>query len=165
MSSDRTALVLRITACLLACVALFFSGGMIQSQPSENEQALWNLEHEYWRHVQDNDLPAYLKLWNKDFVGWPSVSAEPVRKEHITDWITSQTSKGLAFKSVEFKPAAIQITGNIALIYYWTTYKWVDKDGVGAMYTVRVTHTWLKDGNDWHIIGGMSMLESANPQK
>lgn len=37
---------------------------------------------------------------------------------HITDWITSQTSKGLSFRTVAFKPAAIQITGNVAATFY-----------------------------------------------
>ncbi len=51
------------------------------------------------------------------------------------------------------------------MLYYWLTYAWLDKDGKGAHHTLRVTHTWLKDGKDWRIIGGMSMPEAANPQK
>ena len=165
MSKYRIAFALSVTACLLAGTFLFLSERMSRVQAAKNQQAIWILEQEYWNRVEDNDLPAYVNLWHKDFLGWPSVSAEPVHKDHITDWITSQTSKGLAFKSVEFKPAAIQITANIALIYYRLTYKWLDKDGNGVPHTIRVTHTWLRDGDDWHIIGGMSMLESANPQK
>jgi hypothetical protein len=151
-------------ACFSAGVASLSSGGRPSSQTSENEQTLWNLEHEYWRYVQDNNLSAYLGLWHKNFLGWPPVSPAPVRKDHITDWITSQTSKGLVFKSGELKPAAIEITGDIAVAYYWMTYKWLDKDGKGVARTVRVTHTWLRDGQGWRIIGGMSMAELANPQ-
>src|SRR5882762_9732433 len=74
------------------------------SEASSDEQTLWKLEHAYWHYVEKNDLAAYSDLWHKDFLGWPYVSAAPVRKDHITDWITSQTAKGLAFKTVEFKP-------------------------------------------------------------
>ncbi len=102
-------------------------------------------------------MAAYSNLWHNDFLGWPSVSAAPVRKDHITDWITSQTSKGLAFKAGELKPAAIQETGDVAMVYYWITFRWVDKDGKGEARTLRITHAWLKTGNDWRIIGGMSM--------
>jgi len=165
MPSNRMLYVLTVIACFLASSLSVISVGKSQSQLSENEQTLWNLEHEYWRHVQDNDLHAYLALWHKDFVGWPSVSAAPFHKDHITDWITSQTSKGLTLKSSEFKPAAMQITGDIAVLYYWLTYQWLDKDGNGAPHTIRVTHTWLKDGKEWRIIGGMSMPEAANPQR
>jgi ketosteroid isomerase-like protein len=164
MPKYRTVVLLLLMAGLLAGAFSVISAKKLPSQATENEQTLWNLEHEYWRHVQDNDLPAYVELWHKDFLGWPWVSPAPVRKDHITDWITSQTSKGLAFKAGEVKPAAIQRTGDIAVAYYWMTYKWLDKDGKGAAHTIRVTHTWVKVGKDWRIIGGMSVAELTNPQ-
>jgi hypothetical protein len=95
----------------------------VPSQPSRDEQTLWNLEHAYWRYVQENDLSSYSNLWHKDFLGWPSVSAAPVHKDHITEWITAQTSKGLVFKNGEFKPAAVQVTGDVAMVCYWITFK------------------------------------------
>ena len=150
---------------LLVAFLMVSLRGTTQTQASENEQTLWNLEHTYWNYVQDNDLPGYLGLWHKDFLGWPSVNAAPVHKDHITDWITAQTSKGLAFKIVEFKPAAIQVNDDVAVTCYWITYKWLDKDGNGAAHTLRITHTLLRDRKDWHIIGGMSMPEGANAQK
>jgi hypothetical protein len=87
------------------------SDAMTASQRSNGDQTLWNLERAYWHHVEENDLAAYSGLWHKDFLGWPSVSAVPVHKDHLTDWITSQTSKGLVFKAGELKPAAMQVTG------------------------------------------------------
>jgi ketosteroid isomerase-like protein len=136
-----------------------------RSQASGDERTLWDLERAYWRYVENNDLAAYSDLWHKDFLGWPSVSAAPVHKDHITDWITSQTSKGLTFKTIEFKPAAIQVTGDVALACYWVTFRWVDKDGSGARHTLRITHAWIRSGKDWCIIGGMSMPEPENPAK
>jgi hypothetical protein len=100
----------------------------------------WNA---YWRYVEENDLAAYSGLWHKDFLGWPSVSAVPVHKDHITDWITSQTSKGLVFKAGQLKPAAMQVTGDLAVACYWITFKWLDKDGNGQAHTSRTTHAWL----------------------
>jgi ketosteroid isomerase-like protein len=71
----------------------------------------------------------------------------------------------LAFKTVEFKPAAIQVTGGVAFACYWITFRWVDKDGGGAPRTLRITHAWLRSGENWHIIGGMSMPEPENATK
>jgi ketosteroid isomerase-like protein len=87
----------------------------------------------------------------------------PLRKDHITDWITTQTSKGLTFHADDLQPADIQVTGDIAVVYYRVTYKWLDKNSKGVLRTVRVTHTWLKTGNDWKIIGGMSAVEPGTP--
>jgi ketosteroid isomerase-like protein len=149
-----------IYVCLLAITKHAFS-----SEMSADEQALWALERAYWQYVEKNDLAAYSNLWHQDFLGWPSVSSAPVRKDHITDWITSQTSKGLAFKAREFKPAGIQVTGDVTFACYWITFKWVDKDGKGAAHTLRITHAWLRSGKDWRIIGGMSMPEPESPPK
>ncbi len=160
--------VMLVLVCLLAVTSAIATGKTAQSQASDqasaNAQTIWNLEHAYWSYVQDSNLAAYLSLWHHDFLGWPSVSPAPVGKDHITDWITAQTAKGLALKSIEFKPAKIQLTGDLAVTCYWITYKWLDKDGKGDSHTSRITHTWLRDGKDWHIIGGMSMPEPAPPK-
>jgi ketosteroid isomerase-like protein len=131
-------------------------------QTSADAQEVWNLERAYWRYVENNDLAAYSALWHENFLGWPSVSAAPVRKDHITDWITSQTSKGLKFEAGEFKPAAIQVTGDVAFACYWINFRWLDKDGNGATHKLRITHAWVRSGNTWQIIGGMSMPEPEN---
>lgn len=165
MRNDRIAFVLGVMPFLLVAALAVSSRGTTQPQASEDEQTLWNLERAYWRYVQENDLPSYLSLWHNDFLGWPSVSAAPVHKGHITDWITSQTGKGLAFKSVEFKPAAMQITGDVAMACYWITFQWLDKKGHGAAQTIRITHAWLRTGKDWRIIGGMLMPERETPRR
>ena len=153
-----------LVGLLIIAGVILASDVAISSQASKDEQTIWELERAYWRYVQENDLSAYSGLWHKDFLGWPSVSAVPVHKDHITDWITSQTSTGLAFKTGEFKPAAIQVTEDIAVACYWITFKWLDKDDNGAANTMRITHAWLRTGNDWRIIGGMSMPEPDTPR-
>jgi uncharacterized protein (TIGR02246 family) len=161
MPVNSRALMLGIVLSLLASVSTISSAQTARSQASADEEAVWKLERAYWGYVQDNNLTAYRSLWHEDFLGWPAVSPSPVGKDHITDWITSQTAKGLAFKSIEFKPARIQVTGNIVVASYWITSKWMDKAGKGDAHKLRIIHTWLKDGKDreWRIIGGMSMPE------
>jgi hypothetical protein len=63
------------------------------------EAQVWSLEKAYWEYVKANDLEKYRALWHEDFVGWPLVSSAPVRKDHITDWITANTSKGIKLQS------------------------------------------------------------------
>lgn len=142
----------------VACI-LVMAGEMFAADTAADEQRLWERERAYWQYVEKNELVAYADLWHKDFLGWPSVSSAPVRKDHITDWITSQTSKGHTFKAGEFKPAALQVTGDVAFACYWITFSWLDRDGKGEAHTLRITHAWLREGKDWRIIGGMSMPE------
>ena len=149
-----------LIVCILVTAQCAFS-----SDTKSDEEALWNLERAYWQYVEKNDLAAYSNLWHDEFVGWPSVSSTPVRKDRITDWITSQTSKGLKFKAGELKPAAIKVTDDFAFACYWITFTWLDKEGKGAPRTLRITHAWLRNGKGWQIAGGMSMPEAENPTK
>ena len=149
-----------IIVCFLATAQLVLS-----ADAAGDEQRLWELEHAYWRYVETNDLAAYSRLWHEDFVGWPYVSSAPVHKDHITDWITSQTNKGLSFKAGELKPAALKVTGGVAFVCYWITTAWMDKQGQGVPHMVRITHAWLRSGKDWQIIGGMSMPEPEKSAK
>ena len=57
------------------------------------------------------------------------------------------------------------MTGDVAFTCYWVTFMWLDKNGNGATHTSRITHAWLKTGDDWRIIGGMSMFEPETPAK
>jgi ketosteroid isomerase-like protein len=165
MRPYRKALRRRLILSFLVGTLALSGARTIRAQGSADERALWKLEQDYWRYVQKNDLAAYSTLWHERFLGWPSVSPVPVHKDHITNWITAQTSKGLKFISVDFKPAAIQVTGDLAVTCYWQMFRWVDKDGNGAPHGTRIMHTWLRSGKDWQIIGGMSMPEPATPPK
>jgi hypothetical protein len=142
-----------ITALCLLCASLCFA------QQSADEQAVWKLEHSYWQDVKALDLASYRALWHPSFVGWPSVSSRPVRKDHITDWISANTSKGLHMESYTLEPADSQATENLVAVHYWITSRWADKDGHGEPHTLRITHTWIRVGTDWQIISGMSSPE------
>ena len=78
-----------IFGCLL-CLA----ERALPSESSPDEQTLWDLEHAYWHYVENNDLAAYSNLWHKDFLGWPSVSAAPVRKDHIPTGLPRRPLRG-----------------------------------------------------------------------
>lgn len=154
-----------VISCLIITSLGAPTASSIPAPESAAEKTIWDLEHSYWHYVEANDLTSYRRLWHADFLGWPTMSAAPVHKDHITDWITSQTSTGKSFKLVDFKPASIQTHSTVVVVYYWTTYQWIDKAGQGDRHTIRVTHTWMKNGTDWQIIGGMSMAETMPAQK
>jgi hypothetical protein len=141
-------------------IALLLCNCSLLAQQSPEEQAVWNLEHRYWDYVKALDLVSYRALWHPNFVGWPFVSATPQRKDHITDWIATYSSRGLHLKSFDLKQADSQKTENIVVVHYWLTADWVDKDDHDTMQRSRVTHTWIRSGKGWQIVGGMSSAEA-----
>ena len=123
---------------------------------------VWRLEHRYWDSVKSNDLQTYRSLWNENFTGWPYSRPQPATKAHITDWITDYTSKGRHLDSFTLKQAATVDSNGIVITYYWITQNWVDKDGKSEVTESRITHTWVKAGDTWQILGGMSAVPPAN---
>ena len=129
---------------------------------AKDEVQVWNLEKAYWEYVKANDLENYRALWHENFVGWPFVSSAPARKDHITDWITANTSKGIKLQSYSIEQLAIQVTGDVAINYYRIKATWANDEG-GDIRTdaLRITHTWIRTHGSWQIIGGMSAPVNA----
>jgi ketosteroid isomerase-like protein len=128
------------------------------ARDSANDAAqVWNLEKAYWEYVKANDLEKYRPLWHEDFLGWPYVSSAPTGKDHITDWITANTSKGMKLQSYSIEPLAIQVTGDIAIIHYRIKATWAASDKTKVRTdALRITHTWIRTHDTWQILGGMS---------
>ena len=143
---------------ILAVLVLLSSSLLAQTQ---EETAVWKLEHQYWEYVKAVDLDGYRTLWHPNFVGWPQSSPEPARKNHITDWIKLHSDKGEQLQSYSLKQAASQFTDNVVVTHYWLTSVWGDKSATGSPQTVRITHTWMRVKDGWQIIGGMSAPVNA----
>jgi hypothetical protein len=123
---------------------------------TDKNERVWSLEHDYWRYVQTGDMKSYRSLWHQNFVGWPNSSPQPARKNHITDWYDNIVKRGLKMKSWHLEPVEFQLTEPVAVTHYRLRYIWVDKSGKGESETFRVHHTWLRTGDTWQIIAGMS---------
>ncbi len=124
---------------------------------AKQEAQVWNLEKAYWEYVKTNDLEKYRALWHEDFLGWPFVSSAPLRKDHITDWITSNTSQGVRLQSYSIERLAIHVTGDVAIDHYRIKATWANNEGAEVRTDAfRITHTWIRTHDNWQIIGGMS---------
>ena len=144
--------MLKTISILLALTTAAFA-----QNSAKDEAQVWNLEKAYWEYVKANDLEKYRALWHEDFVGWPFISSAPVRKDHITDWITANTSKGVKLQSFSIEELAIRVTGDVAINHYRIKMAWTGPQPADARTdTLRITHTWLRTGDTWQIIGGMS---------
>ena len=152
--------MLRITTLFLALTAT-----AVGQNSAKNEGQVWELEKAYWEYVKASDLEKYRALWHENFVGWPFVSPAPVRKDHITDWITANTSKGIKLQSSSIEQLAIQVTGDIATNYYRINATWTNSTGAEVRTDrLRIMHTWTRMHGRWQIIGGMSSPVNADGQ-
>jgi ketosteroid isomerase-like protein len=150
----------RIVYC--AVIGVLLSACVFAAPTSADSEEVWSLEKAYWDYVKSNDLEKYRSLWHENFLGWPSVSPEPLRKDHITDWITFRSGKGETLKSYDLERLTAQVTGDVATVTYRVRYTFADKNGVGQPSQVRIIHTWLRSREGkWQIISGMSAPTNA----
>jgi ketosteroid isomerase-like protein len=149
---------------LIPFLLIVAAAASAQDSPSD-ETEIWKLEKAYWEYVKANDLEKYRALWNENFVGWPLVSSAPLQKDHITDWITNNTSKGVKLKSYSIEQLAIRVTGDISINHYRIKTNWATGEGAEARTDAfRITHTWIRTHGTWQILGGMSAPVNANGQ-
>ena len=110
--------MLKTIALFVAVTAAAFAEGSDKKQTQ-----IWNLEKTYWQYVKANDLEKYRALWHENFLGWPFVSPAPVRKDRITDWITSNTSKNIHREAptldTERSVAPMACCGIVAFVPEW----------------------------------------------
>ena len=104
MSGDYPrASVLRVMRFVVIAVLAVSSATTTRAQVSEDEQALWKLEHDYWRYVQENDLVAYSTLWHQRFLaGLRSVPFPPQGPHYRLDHRSNR--KGPEFPSISSRP-------------------------------------------------------------
>jgi ketosteroid isomerase-like protein len=144
--------MLKTISILLALTAAAFA-----QDSAKDEAQVWNLEKAYLEYVKANDLEKYRALWHEDFLGWPYVSSVPTGKDHITDWITANTSKGAKLQSYSIKQLALRVTGDIAINHYRIKANWATSETTKVRTdALRITHTWIRTNGTWQILGGMS---------
>src|SRR5882724_3578362 len=138
-------------------IILLLAATAFAQDSATDEAQVWKLEKAYWEYVKANDLEKYRALWHEKFLGWPFVSSESMGKEHITDWITANTSKGVKLQSYAIEQLAVHVTGDIAINHYRIKANWA-ASGTAKVRTdaLRITHTWIRTHGTWQILGGMS---------
>jgi ketosteroid isomerase-like protein len=123
-----------------------------------DEQAVWQLEEQYWVYVAKSDIEGYRTLWDERFVGWPSFSPSPVGKDDIGSWIRPLHADPEQKFRYTLEQMAVRSFGEIVVAHYLVKEEWVSvKTGqISRSESSRITHTWKKRGDGWVIITGMS---------
>ena len=140
----------------LALLLIIASASALAIEFDDDQAAVWQMEETYWRLVSSGDVEAYVSLWHDDFVGWPCFSWKPTGKANIGSWVEEIRDNNWTL-TYELRPQAVQLFGDIAVVHYAAEYVFDYGDGTrkGEGDWRKFTHTWMKVGEEWQIIGGM----------
>jgi len=124
---------------------------------------VWALEDDYWRFVKAGDVENYVKLWHEKFIGWPCHEDHPVGKGSIGSWVREVREKKLKVE-IGFTREGAEDFGDIVVVHYSFTRVDTHPDGrVEQRGRSKITHTWMRVGSTWQIIGGMCGSLTAPP--
>jgi len=149
------------TILFLLLISLIVSQVYSQGKTLENdsqrgpEEEIWALEQTYISLFRNASHQKILSMWHPLFLGWPDEELLPGDKSYGIRYLEREypEPRPLIFK---IERAGIRVVGNTAINHYILHTSW--KNAAGKKYTqsTRITHTWIKEGSQWKILGGMS---------
>jgi len=123
---------------------------------SASVNQVWIREDEYGRFAEAGDVDAYRSLFHDKFIGWPCDREHPTRKAGVGEWVREVRDKQIKVTS-ELTREGAEDFGNVVIVHYRATevdtYPDGHTEGEGEEY--KLTHTWMRTGDTWLIIGGM----------
>ena len=150
-----TRLAFRLGCAVLVLLAAASYVCAQEQDMSAAQKEVWQMEETYWKDVKESNADHYASLWHPSFLGWPQDRDRPVGKTELTDGVRKKMAE-VHVASYEFLSKGVTVLGNVGVTVYSVRATRAPKDGKSETHTSRITHTWLKTGSTWEIIGGMS---------
>ena len=139
--------LIALTFCSLYCLA-------IETNQSAEEE-IWELEETYHNNYKSANHSGILAIYHKNFLGWPGRESQPTRKSGMPAYLEQKFPEPRN-DEIEIERKGIQINNNVAINHYTLHVSSVNEDGERFKQSFNMTHTWLKEGGQWKILGGMS---------
>ena len=136
---------------------LILSAFSCSTQQSFNfsEEEIWKLEEDYTLNYNNANHEGIIAVFHDDFLGWPDSEPQPVSKSDMKVLLEQNFPEPLN-NQVEIERNGIQKADNVVIVYYTLHVTTQDDDGQEIKKLVRFTHTWMREKEDWKILGGMS---------
>ena len=122
------------------------------------ENQIWALEEAYISSYKSAEHTNILALLHDQFLGWPDPEERPTTKKKVAGFLQDKYPTPADWDFV-IDQAGIQIHGNVAITQYVLVLTGKDEEGTIKIKTTRITHTWVKEGSEWKILGGMSNVQ------
>jgi hypothetical protein len=119
------------------------------------EEEIWALEETYFAHFYNAHYEAVRALVHSQFLGWPGAVPQPIDREGSARFMKRLVPTP-ALCTFKINRAGIRVRGDVALTQYIIHVNCSDTAGAANTHSSRITHTWLKEGASWKLLGGMS---------
>lgn len=141
---------------VLSCPYTHFAASDTDKGRPIMEEQIWKLEEAYFTNLYKAQHDAVLVLVHEQFLGWPDAVSKPLDRRGSSDFMKKAFSGPMPC-SLTFEREGISIVGDAALTQYIISARCSDATGAIHEQSSRITHTWVKEGPAWKLLGGMSI--------
>lgn len=151
---------LRLWTIILAVILFLYSQVYSAKADTDNrndilEEKIWVLEEAYFTNLYKADYEGVLAIVHSQFLGWPGSSVpQPINKEESARFMKQLIPKPMSC-TIKIERAGIRLLGEVALTQYTIHTHCSDTAGVTKKQSSRISHTWVKEGASWKLLGGM----------
>lgn len=119
------------------------------------EEEIWELEEAYFTNLYKANYEGVLAIVHPQFLGWPGATVpQPINKEESAHYMKQLIPKSTSC-TIKIERAGIRVIGEVALTQYTIHVNCPDANGLTKTQSTRTTHTWVKEGGRWKVLGGM----------
>jgi len=143
-----------VVVSLLATTSFYWP--VSTSAESQNVAEVWAREDDYSRFLKAGDVESYRTLWHEKGIAWSCDQEHPRRKPEIGRWVQKVRDEKIQVTEVITREGAEDFGAAVVVHYRVTevdTYPDGRVEGQGSVS--KITHTWMRVGPTWQIIGGM----------
>ena len=140
---------------LFPCLQAYSATTDRDNRRDKVEEEIWALEEAYFTNLYKANYEGVLDLVHSQFLGWPGVVPQPITKEESAHFMKQLVPKPTSC-TIMIERAGIRVLGDVALTQYTIHVNCSDTAGVTKTQTSRISHTWVKEGARWKLLGGMS---------
>jgi hypothetical protein len=125
------------------------------NQKDTVEEKIWASEEAYFVNLYKANYEGVLVLVNDQFLGWPGGLPQPIGRKESARFM-KQLIPNPTSCTIRIERAGIRVVGPVALTQYTLYVNCSEPSGATKTQTSRITHTWVKEGACWKLLGGMS---------
>ncbi|PKN70612.1 MAG: hypothetical protein CVU54_04430 [Deltaproteobacteria bacterium HGW-Deltaproteobacteria-12] len=119
------------------------------------EEEIWALENDYFTNLYKANYERILAIGHSQFLGWPGGLPQPIDREENARFMKKLIPRPTSC-TIKIERAGIRMLRDVALTQYTLYVNCSEKTGVTKITSSRITHTWVKEGPSWKLLGGMS---------
>ncbi|MEN8193730.1 MAG: nuclear transport factor 2 family protein [Bacteroidota bacterium] len=117
---------------------------------SPKQREVWENVQNYTKLIMKNDVKKFLDYFHNNYSGWNYYDLLPVKKSDVKNELWHLSRREIT--SYKITPVAINVFKEVAVIHYYYSVVYKDKDGNDKTKSGRNTDVLLKQKNKWLLI-------------